>query len=181
MYLSKKEKLEIQNPIRNKILIIGPGNTGKTSIFNVLANKPFNPSQGPTIGVDIFIMASEDGRFKFLFYDTSGVKSFLKITQTNYRGTDMFIFVFRVDDRETFERLENYIGYVNENCERDTKNLLIGNMSDSPNREVSIDEAEKWAIDHNMAYLDFSAKNELRATLLSKITEVVEIQHSINN
>ena len=36
-------------------------------------------------------------------------------------------------------------------------------------------------IDHDMAYLDYSAKNDLKATLLRKIIEVVKKKHLINN
>ena len=146
MHLSDKERLDLESkhPQRVKILTIGYCTTGRTSVLNVLANRPFDPHQGPTLGVDFVSIVSEDDMFKIRIYDTSGVSGELKNTVQFYKSADVVIFVFSVESRESFDKLEDFIGDVKINCGSNIERLLTGNKTDCANREVGIDEAEKW-------------------------------------
>ena len=51
--------------------------------------------------------------------------------------------------------------------------LLIGNKSDLP-RQVTVEEAEKFAMDHGMMYFEHSCKTGSREALLAKLQEAVD-------
>ena len=44
--------------------------------------------------------------------------------------------------------------------------LLIGNKNDCSNRQVYMEEAEKWALENEIAYLDFTAETNVRESYL---------------
>jgi len=93
---------------------------------------------------------------------------------TYYKCAAVIAIVFDVSNRETFDSLENLYKRAKEHGSEGIELLLIGNKNDLPNRQVSYEEAEAWALQHNMCYLDFSAMNGHHVTLESKIREVID-------
>ena len=49
---------------------------------------------------------------------------------------------------------------------------VIGSMADMPQRLVAIDEAERWAVDHDTFYFDMSSKTTGRPTVIAKLIEI---------
>ena len=175
------EKQVIKTPYLKKLLFVGESGVGKSNLILKLADDTFTSEFISTVGVDYKITYTADSMFKLQVWDTSGQERFRSIANAYYRGAQIMVFVFSVDDRKSLDVLQGLSDFADQNCGTKIEKLLIGNKNDCVDRKVSIDEAEKWAIDHDMTYLDFSAKNDLRATLLSKITEIVEKHHSITN
>ena len=164
-----------------KILLVGDSQVGKSNLLIRVADDTFQDGYISTIGVDFKIITTDDGRFKLQIWDTAGQERFRTITKSYYRGAQIIVLVFSVNNRHSFENLEKHLKEVLDQCDSTIEKLLIGTKNDCSGREVSIDEAEKWALDHEMAYLDFSAKNDCQATLRSKFVEVVEKHHSLTN
>ena len=67
------------------------------------------------------------------------------------------------------------IDFISENIDKytDAVKLLIGNKSDLP-RQVTVEEAEKFAMDHGMMYFKHSCKTGSREALLAKLQEAVD-------
>ena len=172
--------MEGQELIMKKIVLVGDSEVGKTNLLNRVSQDSFDCDYRATIGVDFKILRTGDDRFKLQIWDTAGQERFKAITSTYFKGSHIIVFVFNVNDSQSFRNLEGHMTKTLANCDPTVEMLLIGNMNDLSDREVPIDEAEKWAIDHDMAYLDFSAKYDCKATLLSKITEIVEKHDSLS-
>ena len=163
-----------------KVLFIGDAGVGKTNLVLRVADDEFTPSYITTIGIDFKIVYSNDKKIKLQLWDTAGQERFSTIVRSYFKGSNIIVYVFSVDDRESFTNIDKYVKKTEENCDSKIEKLLIGNKTDISGRQVTIDEAEAWALEHDMAYLDISAKNDLREILLSKLTEVAE-KHQLNN
>jgi len=77
-----------------------------------------------------------------------------------YRGMDAIVLVYDICDKESFNYLklllEEALKYANEGEEK--RFLLLGNKSDlSDKRNVSIEEAESFAKQYEMTFLEVSA------------------------
>ena len=98
-----------------------------------------------------------------------------------YQQADVIALEYSVACREGFECLYDLFDEVDTWPQTDAERLLIATKADIQDRQFSIDEAEKWAIDYNMAYVDLSGRDGAKVNLLSKIMIVVEKEHSIAN
>ena len=63
--------------------------------------------------------------------------------------------------------------YIDKFIDSKCVKLLIGNKSDLP-RQVTVEEAEKFAMDHGMMYFEHSCKTGSREALLAKLQEAVD-------
>ena len=67
--------------------------------------------------------------------------------------------VFSIWDRANFDALNSMIKLLKEHWNESTQFILIGNKLDlEEKREVSIDEAKKFADENSMLYFEVSAK-----------------------
>ncbi|OMJ86463.1 hypothetical protein SteCoe_12044 [Stentor coeruleus] len=145
-----------------KILIIGDGNTGKTSLLlkyteNTIRNTP--PLS--TIGVDFkFSTILLDYQIITLqLWDTAGQDRFRNLAKSYYRGAKGIFIVFDVANRLSFINVtkwyEESLRYLPENTIR----FLIGNKCDikPPDRIVLYEEASCLASTFGMEYIETSA------------------------
>jgi len=72
------------------------------------------------------------------------------------RNSDGVLFIFDLSNRQTFDDLEEWFNFYKEGNEK-VIGMLIGNKCDLKH-EVSNEEAEKFANEHGLKYLETSAK-----------------------
>lgn len=182
----------MNNPfdIMLKILIIGDGNTGKTSLLlKYTENTLTNPSS-PTLGVDFkFSTILLDYKIITLqIWDTAGQDRFRNLASSYYRGAKGMFIVFDVANRLSFNNVakwyEESLMHLTENIVR----FLIGNKCDikEPDRIVSYEEAACLASTFGMEYIETSAVNgdniEIIFLKIAKaiITKPVKIARTIS-
>ena len=157
---------------------------GKTSLLYRLKTKSGQlPSTTTTIGIDFHTTTLQvnDTTVNFQLWDTAGQEDFKSITTSFFRNAVAGLLVFDVTNRNSFYHLHEWISEAKANShpEHDIVLLLVGNKADlEMQREVSYDEAEHFASQNNMKYIETSAKNgtnvqeaavEMTKTLLSQI------------
>lgn len=133
-----------------------------------------------TIGVDFKVkhMEINDKRVKITVWDTAGQERFRTLTSSYYRGAQGVVMVYDVTRRDSFENLEQWLKevqlYTPDNGEGVVK-LLVGNKIDLQ-RRVPREEAEAWARDHGMLFLEASAKTKLgiRQCFLEVVQKIME-------
>jgi len=143
------------------IAILGESQVGKTSIVTFLHKGTFSNEVLTTTGIDNFIEEAEfDGRqYKFKIYDTAGQERFKSISKTTIQYSEGFMIIFSVIDRESFERVGEWLDSIKDTVQISTKSIfLIGNKIDVPKREVSNEEAYEYAKNNNIKYFETSAK-----------------------
>ena len=148
-----------------KILTLGDTSVGKTSIILRFTKEKYNSNRLATIGVDFKskIIQSENQRIKVLIWDTAGQERFKNIASQYYNGGDGAILTFDITNRKSYERVLYWLDELKQKKNIDDMGLvLVGNKSDlSDIREVSFEEAEKFAKDINIKYFETSAEKNI--------------------
>ncbi len=98
---------------------------------------------------------------KLQIWDTAGQEEFKAITRSYYRSSITAIVVFDITRKETFKNVVRWVEDVRNNSNRDVVLVLVANKIDlAHQRMVSRNEAVKLAREHEMLYLETSAKNQ---------------------
>ena len=97
-------------------------------------------------------------------WDTAGQEKFNAIINNYYKGTDVGIFLYSIDNEKSFINVENWFKNLKEN-NINTLNILIGNKRDKENEEggrvVTYERAEKFAEDNKFfAFREISCKSK---------------------
>ena len=143
------------------INFLGDTTVGKTSIIKRHVNKTFDENAIATIGIDNIKDEKEFDKKKYSFkiYDTAGQERYKSISINYIKLGDGFLLVFAVDNRETFDKLEEWVQNIYDSVPVEEKVIfLVGNKIDSPDRVVTKEEAEAYAKKKNFTYYETSAK-----------------------
>ena len=146
---------------------------GKTQIARKITGKSFLEVHVPTEDLESHTVT--DMNHELLIWDSSS--QYLEHSHEIYilKKLSVCILVFDTSDSLTFKNLTNkFILNIKKNFTLTAEILLIGNKSDKPERQVTIDEAESWALENDAFYLDFSAKKDARFVIISKLDEIIE-------
>lgn len=149
-----------------KLLIIGDSGVGKTNILLRFCENNFMTSHLTTIGIDFKIKTIEiDGKkIRLQIWDTAGQERFKTITQTYYKGAMGIIMVYSINDRASFNALENWMRQIKTHASENVVKVLIGNKSDMADRQVSFEEGKKMADSFGINFFEVSAKNNTNIT-----------------
>lgn len=136
-----------------KISVIGNSNVGKTNIIKRFLHNTFDLETKSTIGVDFGnkIMVIDNNVIKLQIWDTAGQERYMAITNTFYKNAKGIIVVYDISDKNSFNKVNNWMESININANSDTKILLLGNKTDlCHKRQVSYIEgrelSEKYKI-----------------------------------
>ena len=147
-----------------QLLIIGDSSVGKTSLITRYTNGTFKEEYLATVGLDY---NSKDEVFNnetihIKLWDTAGQERFKSLTQNYLRNADGILLVYDVTTTESFDNLKDWINSIKQNME--TKNIflpliIVGNKVDmEESREISKEDAEKFASENHYKYYETSAK-----------------------
>jgi small GTP-binding protein len=144
-----------------KISLIGDSGTGKSSILMRFTENEFREDTSSTIGVDFKIVSVSlsDGTYaKMQIWDTCGSERFKSLTSSFIKSCPTFVLIYDISKYKSFKSLENWIEVIKENTNPRLL-CIIGNKSDlEETRQVPREEAMRFAIKHNLKYLEVSAK-----------------------
>ncbi|KAF8565554.1 hypothetical protein P879_08167 [Paragonimus westermani] len=161
-----------------KLLIIGDSGVGKSSLLLRYINDSFENQLSATIGVDyrVKVTTVSDGTMiKLSIWDTAGQERFRTLTPNFYRGAHGAVVVFDVSNRDSFDRLTNWMEELKTfSNHQNMVRLLVGNKIDHLPRQVNRDEGLRFARLYNMPYAEASAKtsegvNSVFADLVNRI------------
>lgn len=99
-------------------------------------------------------------RIKLQIWDTAGQERFRSITHSYYRNTVGCLIVYDITSRESFLNVREWY-FEAKQCveEQDVVFMLIGHKIDKESRRVvSTEEGERFAEQHNMMFIETSAK-----------------------
>jgi small GTP-binding protein len=149
-----------------KVILIGDSGVGKSSIVYRFTENIFVDSYITTIGVDFKIktLVYNGEQIRLKLWDTAGQERFRTITNTYYRGSDGYIIVYDISQRESFKNLDYWLEQVDNYGSKNSSKIIIGNKLDTTyyKREVSIEEAYKYCNNKNIPYIEVSVKNDFQ-------------------
>mmetsp|Transcript_11661 Transcript_11661/g.19904 ORF Transcript_11661/g.19904 Transcript_11661/m.19904 type:complete len:198 (-) Transcript_11661:67-660(-) len=151
--------------VQLKLLLIGNSGVGKSCVLVRFVDDEFDEDTPCTIGVDYKNTVFDDfhgKRVNLSIWDTAGQEKFRSLTSSYYRGTHGIVVVFDVNDRESFDNVDQWINEAQLYAVKcDPVMLLIGNKIDKPDRVVSKKEATEFARSKGMVYIETSAKTKV--------------------
>jgi small GTP-binding protein len=141
-----------------KVMLIGDGNVGKTSLARQFCEHKFEESRILTIGVDFQIKQVElpEGTVKLSIWDVAGQPRFQVVRESFYRGSLAAALVYDLSNHETFEHLDGWLQEIRQ-VVPNVKIILVGNKKDlehqpHPGKDTFFKK------ETSVAYIETSAK-----------------------
>ena len=165
-----------------KLMVIGEGAVGKTTLVNRYVTGTFERDYKTTIGsqfaVKLTHVSPPEAEYaigiKIQAWDVAGQARFKAVRKMYYSGAAGIILVFDVTRRRSFTELSKWVQEADESIGIRVPFLCVGNKTDLPDRAVPADEAKKWAEDNGFLYLESSAKTgEGVADMFTVLAEVM--------
>lgn len=125
-----------KQPIERKIVILGDGACGKTSLLNVFTRGYFPKVYEPTVFEnyihDIFV---DNQHITLSLWDTAGQEEFDRLRSLSYSDTHTIMLCFSVDSRDSLENVQHkWVGEIADHCEG-VKLVLVALKCDLRNSE----------------------------------------------
>ncbi|MHA2090823.1 MAG: GTP-binding protein [Candidatus Kariarchaeaceae archaeon] len=144
-----------------KILLLGDGGVGKTSLVQRFVHDRFTKEYLHTIGMQPSQKyMTVDNKFLCLsIFDIAGDKSFKGLRELFYRGARGSLVTFDLTDKGSFNNAEKWL----KEAKSKSKNqhfILVGNKNDLKNRAVSAEDGKTLAKKLKCSdYIETSALN----------------------
>jgi small GTP-binding protein len=117
-----------------KIILIGDGGVGKTSLVNQFVHRKFSGIYKTTIGVDITpypVRVKDTGEsIRFVLWDMSGQTHFKRFRTRFYSGTSGSLVIYDLTSVNSYRNIGSWVKECRDNCRKVVPMTIIGNKSD---------------------------------------------------
>ena len=165
-----------------KLVFLGDQSVGKTSIITRFMYDTFDSTYQATIGIDFLskTMYLEDRTVRLQLWDTAGQERFRSLIPSYIRDSSVAIIVYDTTNRSSFLNTSNWIEDVRTERGNDVVIVLVGNKNDLiDKREVTIEEAEQKAKEHDIMFIETSAKAGFNVkTLFKRVASALGMEKS---
>ncbi|EPZ33114.1 Small GTPase superfamily, Rab type domain-containing protein [Rozella allomycis CSF55] len=143
-----------------KIVVVGSGGSGKSSIVTRLINNSFNEEYQQTIGADMFVkqISNSSKKHTLQIWSCGGHERYRSLYEQFYEDCDCVLVVFDMTNEASFQ---DALFWHNEirRCIPEALSYLIGNRIDESDKvKINIEDAAKQAKTWNMTFKPVSAK-----------------------
>jgi Ras-related protein Rab-23 len=132
-----------------KVIVVGNGCVGKTSMITRYAKGAMTDSYKKTIGTDFFekefTLKDSGETVKLFLWDTAGQEMFAKLTKAYYKGAGAVVYAFSTTDRESFLEVENWKRKVEEECGQIVSVLVQNKVDLIAEAKMTTDEVQALA------------------------------------
>lgn len=149
-----------------KVVLLGDGGVGKSSLMNRFVSGKFDSQSFHTIGVEFLNkdVTVEGQSYTLQIWDTAGQERFKSLRTPFYRGSDLCLLVYAVDDVKSFKNLamwrKEFLYYADVREKDNFPFILLGNKIDVNERAVSQEEAHHFCKEiGGIPYYETSAKD----------------------
>ncbi|MHA1300313.1 MAG: GTP-binding protein [Candidatus Helarchaeota archaeon] len=117
-----------------KLIMVGSGGVGKTSLIKKYVENTFSESYKETIGVNILIkdLKIDNKKVQLLCWDVAGQEKFGRVRQMYYRGASAAMVVYDVTKPSTYLAVPDFVQDFRD-IQGDVPLILIGNKVDLRN------------------------------------------------
>ena len=149
-----------------KIIVVGNGGVGKTSLIRLYCQGLYTEQYKKTIGVDFLdkemVVRTTGETINMMIWDTAGQEEFDTVTRVYYRGANACILAFSTIDRQSFEDLTSWRKKVVDECGPDIVCVLMQNKMDLVDQsDVTTEEVDALAAEIGVKVYRTSVKNNM--------------------
>ncbi|ELU08963.1 hypothetical protein CAPTEDRAFT_127231 [Capitella teleta] len=172
-----------------KVVLLGDGGVGKSSLMHRFVSNKFETLSFYTIGVEFrnkdIIVNGET--FTLQIWDTAGQERFKSLRTPFYRGADCCLLTFGVDDMVSLKNLSFWKKEFLYNADVQEADLfpfvVLGNKVDIAEQEVAEEEAIAWCAANHVPYYQTSAKDAINVDTAfhAAVERVIEQERSLDN
>ena len=160
-----------------KLVLLGDSAVGKSSLVLRFVRGQFFEYQESTIGAAFLTQTVpvNDTTVKFEIWDTAGQERYHSLAPMYYRGAAAAIVVYDITNRDSFNRAKAWVKELQRQGNPNIVIALAGNKADlTPKRKVEPDEAQSYADENGIFFMETSAKtaanvNELFVAIARKL------------
>ena len=150
-----------------KIIVIGDSGVGKSCLTAKAVKNNFEEYYQATVGFEFltFNMKVNDKVIKLQIWDTCGQEIYKSLISNFYRNSSLAVLVYAIDNKESFNHVENWLNDLKSQANPDVRIFLVGNKADlEEDRKIKKEDAEKYKEDQHLdLFLETSAKTGLNA------------------
>jgi len=147
-----------------KVVIVGDGGVGKSSLIRRYCQGVFTSSYKKTIGVDFLekvVVADNGQQVRLMLWDTAGQEEFDAITRAYYRGSNFCLLAFSTTDRKSFEKVPWWKEKVERECGTVPMMMVMNKIDLMDTALVNRYEAEDLAASLDLNVVTTSAKENV--------------------
>ncbi|ORX57623.1 ras-domain-containing protein [Hesseltinella vesiculosa] len=145
-----------------KIVFLGEQSVGKTSLITRFMYDTFDNTYQATIGIDFLsktMYMSDNRPLRLQLWDSGGQERFRSLVPSYIRDSAVCVVAYDITNRQSFNNASKWIDDVRAERGSNVILVLIGNKIDlKDSRQVSVEEGESLAKQHDMVFLETSAK-----------------------
>ena len=145
-----------------KLIFIGDSSVGKSCLTTKAVKNNFEEYYQATVGFEFltFNMKVNDKVIKLQIWDTCGQEIYKSLISNFYRNSSLAVLVYAIDNKESFNHVENWLNDLKGQANKDVRIFLVGNKADlEEERKVSKEEGEKYKEDQHLdLFMETSAK-----------------------
>lgn len=150
-------------------MLIGDSGVGKTCLLVRFKDGAFLSGNFiSTVGIDFRnkVVDVDGTKVKLQIWDTAGQERFRSVTHAYYRDANALLLLYDVTNKSSFDNIRAWLTEINEYAQEDVVIMLLGNKADmTSERLIKTEDGEKLAKDHNVAFMETSAKTGLNVDL----------------
>lgn len=171
-----------------KLIVIGDGKVGKTSIIRRYVHDQYDPRYIKTIGVAHAVkrLFINDSEVTLTIWDTGGQELFDCIRPQYYRGANGALVCYDVTNQESFDQLDKWFSDLYEQCGK-IPIILVANKIDLAEQTViPLEEGENYALKKGIMFFETSAKTgehvvDVMEELGKKLLLITQVKKSKKN
>ena len=166
--------------IATKLILIGDGRVGKTSLCSQLRTRTIPGTYNLTVGLNIDVHETflQGKSVKLVLWDLAGQHRFGCVREDFYLGARVALIVFDVQNRGSFFDVKHWIRELKHH-NPNTPFILVGNKMDLQKREVAKEEAHRLAKDFSAPYFETSALEGENVDELFQMATRIALQGSV--
>lgn len=160
-----------------KVILIGDGGVGKTSLVNRFIHRKFSSIYKTTIGVDIspfntVTQGPQERSIRFVLWDMSGQSHFKRFRSRFYSGTSGAIVVYDLSNATSYRNVPAWIKECQENIRKPIPIIIIGNKSDL--KELRVETPKSMEHGFPVHYTSAKSGDEVDKSFMFLFEEIVE-------
>ncbi|CAD5119089.1 DgyrCDS7734 [Dimorphilus gyrociliatus] len=171
-----------------KIVLVGDGGVGKSSLITRYVKNEFNVNCFHTIGVEFLKkdVSYQGVTYALQIWDTAGQELFKSLRTPFYRGSDACFLTYSVDDENSFKNLqtwkEEFLQYAKIGEDQSFPFVVLGNKVDIDpyERKVDLQTAVDYCDKQRILHFETSAKSSanVEAAFMKIVQTIAEFDRS---